>query len=381
MYTMQTPPEPRCWSRIPRQCLGACLLLPVLVQAQVALQRSEHSVRHVSTAPALAGEPVDLYVREVSPVAAGERLPVLFIHGAGTPAEVAFDVPLAGQGWMAYLAERGFATYAMDMTGYGRSTRPAAMADRCNLGQEAQRQEFGTACPPTHATALTTMASDWDDIDAVVEFLKQRHGVEQVNLVAWSQGGPRSAGYAFQHPAKVNAVVVLAPAYNRRAAASATEAVLAGDAITKQSNEDFVKQWQGQAPCQRQYDPTVSAVVWREMLASDPVGASWGSGVRRAPRVPTFGWTPAEVAATTTPMLLVAGLTDGQVNPERVRELYADLGSSSKVLVEMPCASHNAMWEPDAAQLFDASYQWLHSQTFRGSPRGEFTLDSSLDAP
>ena len=62
----------------------------------------------------------------------------LFVHGAGTPAEVAFDVPYQDYSWMAYLARAGFDVFAMDTTGYGRSTRPAPMNDPCNLAKDRQ---------------------------------------------------------------------------------------------------------------------------------------------------------------------------------------------------------------------------------------------------
>src|ERR1019366_3850721 len=97
---------------------------------------------------------------------------VLFIHGAGTPAEVAFDVPYQDYSWMAYLAKAGFDVFSMDLTGYGRSTRPAAMNDPCNLSQEQQGQlvpkTLSVQCFPSFHTAMTTMSSDWDDIAAVV---------------------------------------------------------------------------------------------------------------------------------------------------------------------------------------------------------------------
>ena len=359
----------------------AMLLAGATANAQSPLQRSEHRLLVKSTAPATAGQDVTLYVREVSKPTASQALPVLFVHGAGTPAEVAFDVPVTGYSWMAYLADRGFATYAVDMTGYGRSERPAAMADRCNLSEEQQEQEFGDACTATVATALTTMASDWHDIDAAVDFLRTKHQVAKVHLVGWSQGGPRTLGYSHGHADKVANVVVLAPAYNRTAAATAADAPIAGPAITKQAQKDFLTQWNGQAPCANQYEPAVAAAVWQEMLASDPVGAQWGSGVRRAPRVPTFGWTPTEVAATGTPALFAIGQTDGQVNPERVRELYADYGATNKALVELECASHNAMWEHGAERLFDASYQWLHGTTFQGESSGKFVLPTDLAKP
>ena len=64
---------------------------------------------------------------------------VLFVHGAGTPAEVAFDVPYQDYSWMAYLAHAGFDVFSMDMTGYGRSSRPTPMNDPCNLSREQQK--------------------------------------------------------------------------------------------------------------------------------------------------------------------------------------------------------------------------------------------------
>src|SRR5262245_25804338 len=74
----------------------------------------DHFVRVRSTVPAMNGQDAQLYVRER--VQAGRALRaaswgghvVLFVHGAGTPSEVAFDVPYQGYSWMAYLARAGF---------------------------------------------------------------------------------------------------------------------------------------------------------------------------------------------------------------------------------------------------------------------------------
>src|SRR6202000_1269217 len=54
---------------------------------------------------------------------------VLFIHGAGTPAEVSFDVPYQDYSWMGYLAKAGYDVFSVDMTGYGRSGRPAPIVE------------------------------------------------------------------------------------------------------------------------------------------------------------------------------------------------------------------------------------------------------------
>jgi len=114
--------------------------------------------------------------------------------------------------------------------------------------------------------------------------------------------------------------------------------------------------------------------VWSEMTASDSVGATWGSGVRRAPQVTTWGWTAAVVAKTQIPTLMVSGAHDKQVNPDRVRELYTDLGSSKKVFVDLACSSHNAMWEKNHLLLFKASLEWLMLGSVQGKQEGMLRL-------
>ena len=110
------------------------------------------------------------------------------------------------------------------------------------------------------------------------------------------------------------------------------------------------------------------------MLESDPVGATWGPGVRRAPQTTVWGWTPAIAGKTTIPTLLVAGAHDKQVLPERVRELYADLGSKEKVLIDLACSSHNAIWERNHLLLFRASLEWLIQGSVNGSKEGMIRL-------
>ena len=110
------------------------------------------------------------------------------------------------------------------------------------------------------------------------------------------------------------------------------------------------------------------------MLASDPVGATWGPGVRRAPAVPTWGFNQAVVAKIQTPYLMVAGVHDKQVAPERVHQLYADLGSKQKVIIDLACSSHNAMWEKNRLLLFQASLEWLRDGKVNGVTEGMLKL-------
>ena len=128
------------------------------------LVTTDHYVRVISNVPAIEGQTTQIYVREIvepGTVLRGgplENRVVLFIHGAGTPAEVAFDAPYDGYSWMKHIARAGFDTFSMDMTGYGRSTRPTPMNDPCNLS-EAHRAALTPGSAPKLAKPATRAVS------------------------------------------------------------------------------------------------------------------------------------------------------------------------------------------------------------------------------
>ena len=126
-----------------------------------------------------------------------------------------FDVPYQDYSWMAFLARAGYDVFAMDMTGYGRSTRPLAMNDPCNLAEDQQKALFDKVCAPTYGQQMTTLASDWNDIGAVVDYLRLHTRAAKVDLIGWSLGGPRAGSYTAHPPDKVDKLVLLAPAYRR----------------------------------------------------------------------------------------------------------------------------------------------------------------------
>jgi pimeloyl-ACP methyl ester carboxylesterase len=344
----------------------AALVAPALAAQTVS---RDHYVSVTSQVPAIAGQTAKLYVREralpsVMRRGAGDRV-VLFVHGAGTPAETSFDVPYQDYSWMGYLAAAGYDVFSVDMTGYGRSTRPPQMDDKCNLSPELQKG-FGVGCPQTYPGALTSIGSDWNDITAAVDYITRLRHVAKINLIAWSQGGPRAGGWTAQHPDRVARLVLLAPAYNR---ATKPDMPLpqTGPGFNTQSRAEFIANWDRQASCTGQYDPQAADAVWSDMLASDPVGAKWSPPVRRA-SISAYspGWTTQMVKGMTTPTLMVSGENDKQVNPDRVRDLYADIGSSRKAFVELGCSAHAAMWEKNHLALFAASLEWLDKGTVQG---------------
>ena len=345
----------------------------------------DHVIPHISTMPAIAGQPVQLYARERVQAGSALRTPpgagqvVLFIHGGGNPSEVAFDVPYQDYSWMAFLAREGLDVFAMDLTGYGPSTRPWPMEDPCNLPPEAQATLVpaprAEPCPPSYPSQLATAAADWDDIDRVVEYIRALRGVDKVSLIAWSLGGPRAAGYAARHPDRVDRLVLLAPVFLRDEPGEPPVVVpAAGVPMGIQSQAALYELWDRQTACADQVDPAIREVIWSELLASDPVGATWGPGVRRAPTRTAWGWNADVAAQVRHPTLLVAGEADVQVSPASVRDLHAALGAQDKVFLDLACTSHNAMWETRHRLLFDASLEWLTRGTVNGERTGTLRL-------
>ena len=159
---------------------------------------------------------------------------------------------------MAYLARAGFDVFSVDMTGYGRSTRPAPMNDPCNLRRGSAGRAFHRAapCTPSYPHALT------DDRVGLGRRGRGR-GLHpraaprgRVSLVAWSLGGPRAGGYAAQQsregesarPARAR----LQPDRARRRGAEACRPK--ARPFNTQSRAEFDANWDRQVGCPDQYD-------------------------------------------------------------------------------------------------------------------------------
>jgi pimeloyl-ACP methyl ester carboxylesterase len=101
------------------------------------LRTIDRYVEHVSTVPAITGETVQLFVREKVKAGAENALVVLMVHGGYWPGTMAFDFDYKDYSWMSTLARAEFDVFAMDMTGYGFSSRPL-MKDPRNLSKSDQ---------------------------------------------------------------------------------------------------------------------------------------------------------------------------------------------------------------------------------------------------
>lgn len=311
-----------------RTLLAAPLLaIPAQVRAQAAPVFEEALI-----AGGDAG--IQLYLRNKR----GEGAPriVLFVHGALWPGSTAFDLPLAGTSWMDYVAGRGFDAWCVDLRGYGRSTRPAALS-----------REAGGAAPVTRAEEAAR------DLAATIAALRERRGVPRVTLVGWGWGAALCARFAAENPAQVERLLLLAPGWEAPAASGAWRAVTRAEARAA---------WLAGVP-----EPRRAAVIpagWFEhwadaTFATDPDGSRQVPSVLRVPNGPVAEREPLfDASRVTTPALLLAGEWDRESPPEAALALFARLTGPKRFTV-LGETTHMAMLERGRGALYQAAQIFL----------------------
>src|SRR6516164_4290668 len=156
------------WRRgnpVRRFAVVTCLLVIWLVPASADAQRILSETFMI----AAADPGIQLHVRnrhlEGRDSFPGERV-VLFVHGATYPSETVFDIDLPGGSWAEHVAREGYDVYLVDVRGYGRSTRPAAMD-----------------APPAENPPFATTTDAVKDVGSAVDFIRKRRGISKLNLV------------------------------------------------------------------------------------------------------------------------------------------------------------------------------------------------------
>lgn len=366
------------------------LLAAIDVHADSAPLSVDRFVPHVSTVPANEGERVGLFLHERLSAKTANRLDaghsaeghvVLLVHGISVPSIPDFDLDFEDYSWMAYLAASGFDTFAMDFTGYGRSPRPK-MHDPCNMSSQ-DRSIIGVEnshCTPSYGYRLTSSQSDWDEIDTVVDFIRALRGVDRVSLVGWSLGGMRAGGYAAQHPEKIDKLILYAPFYLRTIPSHRPDVYpVPGPTFTLQKRETLLQaRWGANVACEHQVEPGVMEAVWQSIMSFDSYGSAWlpGEGIMRVPNATYWGWNRELAARIAAPTLILVGNEDALLSAANA--LYADMtGTENKVLVQMQCATHFAIWEASQYQfMHKASSEWLSTGRYSKQTQGKYDVRS-----
>ncbi len=284
----------------------------------------DHRVPHKSTVPANKDELVELFVRE-RVKDSGKEPPkvVLMIHGLSVPVLAGFELRTDHYDWALWLAQAGgFDVFMLDFQGSVRSPRPM-MDDPCNVNP-AQRSILipnplsdPFQCPSqteaSYPFQLINSKSDWDELDTVVDYIRNLRGVDKVALVSWSQGSFRVGPYAIQHPDKVESVLFFAPIFNPGGRASkagtrfdspaalpvSSPPAQFGFPMNLTTRTALMNSWGIELGCEGQREEGIQDFVWSSIMDNDTIGRNWGpvlpdasvEGVMRVRNPFLWGWT------------------------------------------------------------------------------------------
>ncbi len=299
---------------------------------------------------------IELFLRNKRPATMAGHSPsrtLLFVHGATYPASTAFDLPLGGQSWMDYIAGRGFDVWLLDLRGYGRSTRPAEMAQPAAANPPLVRGETAVA-----------------DIAAAASFIRQRRGLGKLTIMGWSWGTALMGRYAADNASLVERVVLYAPVWLRNSP-SLTDNGQALGAYRTVTQAQARERWLTGVPEDRKaglipagWFEHWAGVTW----ATDPEGGRQNPPVLRAPAgVVQDGrefWGAGrpfyDPARITAPTLLVLGEWDQDTPPYMAATLFPLLKNSpGKRLELLGEGTHSMCMERNRGALFRAVQVFL----------------------
>ena len=361
----------------------------------------DHAVPHISTVAANAGDQVNLFVRERvrSDVTHRPREAVLMIHGRSVPVLAAAELRHESYDWAGWLAKSGGVdVFMLDFQGSGRSPRPK-MDDPCNAPTAQQGilipNPLSAPCAHSYPFTLNTSGSDLDELDTVVEYIRNLRGVEKVHLIGWSAGSFRIGPYAVQHPDKVASLFFLAPIFNTNfrgppPIADPTPMTI-GTRADVFAGDGRVSGWDVEVKCEDQRAAGIQDVVWAAIMENDDLGRTWGPPPAGAPAgSPPEGvmrirqsvnalnvWNASVAARITAPTMIVRGEFDtGQGGLQHVAELYDLIQNDNKLRFTVQCAGHYMPWEKQRRVLHHLSLQWLKHGRVADFDRGEFHVDT-----
>ena len=291
---------------------------------------------------------VQIYVRNTRPEGLNTFRPertLLFVHGATYPSDTMFDLKIDGTSWMDVIASHGYDVYAMDVRGYGRSTRPPEMN-----------------APAHDNPPVVTTDEGVRDFGAVVDHIRQRRGVPRLNLMGWSWGTVIAGAYAAQHPDTVERLVMYAPLWLRRIPGGLRVGGPMG-AYRVVTMEAARQRWLTGVATGRQADlipPGVIEAWWSANMEADPVGANMQPPGVRAPNgllVDAFKYWEADTryydpTAIRAPVLLVVGDWDVDTPAYMAQAILTRLSSREKRLVIIGEGTHHLMLERNREQMF-----------------------------
>jgi len=302
---------------------------------------------------------LSLHLHAVIPSERSSRA-VLLLHGA-TLASYVFDLPAPGYSLQERLATAGWASYALDVRGYGRSSRPAP-------------GDPGFPVDRPFSTAADCVA----DVADAVRFLRHDRRHTEVVLVGYSWGTILAGRFVTAYPRAVSRMILFAPIYgtpNTRwlgQLGAAEEPAHSGFGLGGYrwtTAGELQARWDSEIPVEKKSSWRANEVlnaVLRSALESDPLALTRAPPAFRSPTgcgVDLFrafsGDAAFDAGKIEIPTLLVRGDSDTTSTAADALRLLECLESRDKRSITIPSGTHFACFEYSAPLLFDAVLAFL----------------------
>lgn len=357
--------DSRCKTRYLRLAIPLFFLMTGIEAAQAAentgLITTDYFLSHQSKEPFYREQNLDphvvLHVREV--VAAGtertagkDNKVLLFLHGGTFPGYVAFDLDYENVSMMRHFAKLGWDTFALDLEGYGQSTRPPIMDEP---------DQYPASKAPINLEVTV------DDVGRTVDFIRDLRGVDKVHLLGWSTGAMAEAPlYAIQQPDKVAKLILYASNYLGKG--KSAEQRQQEDAKHEAEKNRYgtptdLERWVKLGTKEDYLIPGAFEAYGQAHLASDPKSAELGGRVR-APWGRFIGWPEPlfDAGSIKVPTLVIRGDSDTLASREDNKQLVEDLGSAVKQYVEIEQAGHLIQFERNNTALYRSIATFLEQK-------------------
>ncbi|ANL46148.1 alpha/beta hydrolase family protein [Rhizobium phaseoli] len=283
---------------------------------------------------------------------------IVMVHGATFSSGSLYDVPFNGMSFIDFLAHHGFDVFAVDVRGYGKSTRPPEIQAQPDLN------------PP-----LVSTDTGVTDFATAVEFVLRLRGLKAVNVFAMSWGGTVAGAYAARNADKVVKLALLAPQWLSDVPIPIDQGGSLGSYRLVPVKAALAR-WLGTAPeyARERLVPEGWFDLWSELTLSEErsqddreqgkLRATNGpiQDIRTYWRAGTPYYQPSEIRA---PVLLLHGEWDIDVPLDLARAYFEQLtGASYRRWVEIGEATHLALMESHRMQAY-AEVVRFFDETFK----------------
>jgi alpha-beta hydrolase superfamily lysophospholipase len=226
-----------------------------------------------------------------------------------------------------FLAGHGWAAYALDTRGHGRSPGP-----KVHVGDFAEFLE---------------------DVRGVLGRVRDRHAGLPLFLLGHSQGGLVVLQYALRHPDGLAGVVVSSPLLDSHPSLRPSKAFgLAIVALLRLA--PGLRLPSGVDPRAISRDPAVVKAYVEDPLVSHRVSPAWYAALRRAQSEVRAG-----AARLAVPALVLATPDDRLVDPAAIRSFAGEAPPDRVEQSWWPGLSHELMNEPERERVLQAIDGWL----------------------